>query len=169
MESSWERPPNWVRSILNSPSWRPKVLARLQVKRSRTNSLEQRRNAPTRRTSPRGCRSYEATRPDSWRCAATNGLSPSNSSPGRSPDTCSGKAWTQRGSPSDRRWFADFQEFRSHGRRVGPIEAQQQGLNILLLEDDPELQDAVLSVHHTIQHTFTVLSQVGSRGVTPRR
>lgn len=52
-------------------------------------------------------------------------------------------------------WFADFAEFRSHGRRVGPDEARAQGLKIQLLEDDPDFQDAVLSVHHAAQHTFT--------------
>ncbi len=52
-------------------------------------------------------------------------------------------------------WFADFKEFRSHGRRVGRDQAEEQGLVIYRLEEDAEFQDAVLSVHHAIQHTFT--------------
>lgn len=52
-------------------------------------------------------------------------------------------------------WFSDFTAFRSHGRRVGRDEAIAQGLKVVTLEADPEYQDAVLSVHHAIQHTFT--------------
>lgn len=52
-------------------------------------------------------------------------------------------------------WFSDFTAFRSHGRRVGRDEAVAQGLKIVPLEDDPQFQDAVLSVHHAVQHTFT--------------
>lgn len=52
-------------------------------------------------------------------------------------------------------WFADFKEFRSHGRRVGRELAAEQGLIVRALEEDGEFQDAVLSVHHMIQHTFT--------------
>lgn len=52
-------------------------------------------------------------------------------------------------------WFADFKEFRSHGRRVGRAEAVEQGLVVRRLEEDGETQDAILSVHHAIQHTFT--------------
>jgi hypothetical protein len=51
-------------------------------------------------------------------------------------------------------WFADFSEFRSHGRRVGREEAAAQSLKVVRLEDDADLQDAVLSVHHMVQHTF---------------
>ncbi len=52
-------------------------------------------------------------------------------------------------------WFADFKEFRSHGRRVGRDEARAQGLNVLDLEADHDLQDAVLSVHHAVEHTLS--------------
>ncbi len=51
-------------------------------------------------------------------------------------------------------WFADFKEFLSHARRVGLDEAREQGLKITALEDDDELQDAVLSVHHSLMLTF---------------
>lgn len=51
-------------------------------------------------------------------------------------------------------WFANFTAFKSHGRRVGRVEAQAQGLKVKRLEDDDELQDLVLSVHHAVRHTF---------------
>lgn len=52
-------------------------------------------------------------------------------------------------------WFAEYDNFRSHARRVGREEARDQGLNIGDLENDSELQDAVLSVHHACMHTFS--------------
>lgn len=52
-------------------------------------------------------------------------------------------------------WFADFKEFRSHGRRVSRDDARAQDLNVIDLERDGELQDAMLSVHHTIRHTLS--------------
>ena len=52
-------------------------------------------------------------------------------------------------------WFADFKEFRSHGRRVDREAAREQGLKVIDLEDDPELQDAMLSVHHAVNHTLS--------------
>lgn len=52
-------------------------------------------------------------------------------------------------------WFADFAQFKSHGRRVSRDEARARGLKIIDLEGDDELQDAVLSVHHAIQHTMS--------------
>ncbi len=51
-------------------------------------------------------------------------------------------------------WFADFTAFRSHGRRVSRDDARAQGLNVTGLEEDGELQDAMLSVHHAIRHTL---------------
>lgn len=52
-------------------------------------------------------------------------------------------------------WFADYESFRSHGRRVGRDQARDVGLKIANLEDNPELQDSVLSVHHATMHTFS--------------
>jgi len=52
-------------------------------------------------------------------------------------------------------WFADFNEFKSHGRRVSREDARRLGLRVLDLEADGELQDAMLSVYHAIHHTFT--------------
>ncbi|MFC2039176.1 serine protease [Chloroflexota bacterium] len=52
-------------------------------------------------------------------------------------------------------WFADYESFQSHGRRVSPEEAIDKGLKVTWLEDDQQLQDAILSVHHATMHTFT--------------
>jgi hypothetical protein len=45
-------------------------------------------------------------------------------------------------------WFADYDYFGSHGRRVSRGDLIALGLRGVALEDDPQLQDAVLSVHH---------------------
>jgi hypothetical protein len=52
-------------------------------------------------------------------------------------------------------WFADYEAFQSHGRRVSPDEAIKKGLKVIWLESDGPLQDAVLSVHHATMHTFS--------------
>ena len=51
-------------------------------------------------------------------------------------------------------WFADYESFRSHGRRVGRDQARSVGVTVTDLEDDGRLQDALLSVHHATMHTF---------------
>lgn len=51
-------------------------------------------------------------------------------------------------------WFADYESFHSHGRRVGRDQARDIGVKVVDLEDDGQLQDAVLSVHHATMHTF---------------
>lgn len=51
-------------------------------------------------------------------------------------------------------WFADFTYFRSHGRRVSRDDARALDLNVTDLEDDSDLQDLVLSVHHATMHTL---------------
>lgn len=55
-------------------------------------------------------------------------------------------------------WFADYDSFRSHGRRIGRALARERGVEVVDLEDDDELQDAVLSVHHATMHTFSLTS-----------
>jgi hypothetical protein len=45
-------------------------------------------------------------------------------------------------------WFGDAEEFLSHGRPVRRELAREHGIVIKDLEDDDDLQDAVLSVHH---------------------
>lgn len=52
------------------------------------------------------------------------------------------------------KWFADFSAFRSHGRRVSRDDARAQGLDVIDLESDDELQDAILSVHHATNHSL---------------
>jgi len=52
-------------------------------------------------------------------------------------------------------WFADYESFQSHGRRVGPDQALEQGVKVVRLESDQQLQDAVLAVHHAAMHTFS--------------
>lgn len=52
-------------------------------------------------------------------------------------------------------WFADYEAFQSHGRRVGPEQAIQKAVKVTRLESDGKLQDAVLSVHHATMHTFS--------------
>lgn len=43
----------------------------------------------------------------------------------------------------------------NHARHISMAKAQEIGLNIQALEDDPEFQDAVLSVHHATIHTLS--------------
>ena len=55
-------------------------------------------------------------------------------------------------------WFADYESFNSHGRRVGREQARKVGVKVSDLEDNGDLQDAVLSVHHATMHTFASTS-----------
>jgi ATP-dependent protease ClpP protease subunit len=52
-------------------------------------------------------------------------------------------------------WFGDAQQLLSHGRPVRRDEAREHGVDVKDLEADPELQDLVLSVHHTAMLTLT--------------
>lgn len=52
-------------------------------------------------------------------------------------------------------WFADYEGFRSHSRRVGIEQARSLGLKVSSLEGDDTLQDLVLSIHHATMHTFS--------------
>ena len=54
-------------------------------------------------------------------------------------------------------WFGDAEEFLSHGRPVRRETAREHGLVINDLEDDSELQDAILSVHHTALISMTMV------------
>lgn len=65
-----------------------------------------------------------------------------------------GDAQAHRKAEKAAKWFADFSEFRSHGRRVSREDAQALGLNVIDLEADQALQDAMLSVHHAVNHTL---------------
>ena len=53
-------------------------------------------------------------------------------------------------------WFADYESFKSHGRRVGRDQARKIGVKVVDLENDSDLQNAVLSVHHATTHTFSM-------------
>jgi len=48
------------------------------------------------------------------------------------------------------KWFGNAEEFLSHGRPVRREAAREHGIKVHDLEDDPDLQDAVLSVHHAV-------------------
>ena len=52
-------------------------------------------------------------------------------------------------------WLGDYDSFKSHSRRVGREQARSHGLTIVDLEDDHQLQDAVLSIHHATMLTFS--------------
>lgn len=52
-------------------------------------------------------------------------------------------------------WFADYAQFQSHGRRVSIDDVRRLGLKVTALEDNSDLQDAVLSVHHCYSLTFS--------------
>jgi hypothetical protein len=51
-------------------------------------------------------------------------------------------------------WLANFAEHRTHGRPIGIELAQSKGLNVKPLEEDQQLQEAVLSVFHATMVTF---------------
>jgi ATP-dependent protease ClpP protease subunit len=52
-------------------------------------------------------------------------------------------------------WFGDAKQLLSHGRPVRRDEARDHGIVVADLEDDAELQDLVLSVHHTAMLTLS--------------
>ncbi|HTW42397.1 MAG TPA: hypothetical protein VMD79_08775 [Solirubrobacteraceae bacterium] len=54
-------------------------------------------------------------------------------------------------------WFGKAEEFLSHGRPVRRETAREHGVIINDLEADDELQDAVLSVHHTALISMTMV------------
>lgn len=58
------------------------------------------------------------------------------------------------------RWFAQHDNFKSHGRQVTREEARSKGIRIANLEDDQGLQDDVLSVFHATAHTFASIPVV---------
>lgn len=50
--------------------------------------------------------------------------------------------------------LSDFSGNKSHSRHIHFDECEQMGLKVEALEDDGELQDLVLTVHHCFMHTF---------------
>jgi hypothetical protein len=51
-------------------------------------------------------------------------------------------------------YFADSEHHKSHGKAIDRDEASARGVVVANLEDDQELQDAVLSVHHAVMITL---------------
>lgn len=51
--------------------------------------------------------------------------------------------------------LTEYDEVQLHERQIGYQEAREIGLKIELLEDDQELQDLVLTVHHCFVHTLS--------------
>jgi hypothetical protein len=52
------------------------------------------------------------------------------------------------------KYFADYSKHQSHGAGISREEARKRGVIVHDLEDDPALQDAILSVHHATMLTF---------------
>ncbi len=50
--------------------------------------------------------------------------------------------------------FSNHRDQKSHARHISKKECLEVGLNISDLEDDQDLQDAVLTTHHAFMHTF---------------
>lgn len=50
--------------------------------------------------------------------------------------------------------LVNYEFFKSHDRHITPEDCQDIGLKIRFLEEEPDLQDAVLSVHHACIHTL---------------
>lgn len=50
--------------------------------------------------------------------------------------------------------FSDASKHLSHGRRIGRDEVRDQGVNVLDLEDDQDLQEAVLTAYHATTIMF---------------
>lgn len=51
--------------------------------------------------------------------------------------------------------FSDHKEQKSHSRHISKQECINLGLNITSLEENQQLQDAVLTTHHSYMHTFS--------------
>lgn len=68
-------------------------------------------------------------------------------------------------------WLVDDKTHLSHSRAITRDELRARGIKIINLEDDPILQDLVLSAHHAIIHTFSgaafkiIENQLGKRFV----
>ena len=50
-------------------------------------------------------------------------------------------------------YLSDHDHTKSHARHI-PVEEAEKLLKVTRLEDDNELQDLVLTVHHAFMHTF---------------
>lgn len=50
--------------------------------------------------------------------------------------------------------FGDHKENKSHARHISAEFCKKAGLEIIDMEDDNELQDLILTIHHAYMHTF---------------
>lgn len=53
-------------------------------------------------------------------------------------------------------FLSDHKTTATHSRHLPLSKCQEIKLNVLMLEDDKELQDLVLTVHHAYMHTFSM-------------
>lgn len=51
--------------------------------------------------------------------------------------------------------FSDHKMNKSHARHISKDQCTEIGLKVVEMESDNELQDLILTVHHTFMHTFT--------------
>lgn len=55
-------------------------------------------------------------------------------------------------------WLADHQKFKSHSWHIPRSDVEAHGLKVSKLEDNQAFQDLVLSVFHSVTHTFASTS-----------
>lgn len=51
--------------------------------------------------------------------------------------------------------FSDHSKQKAHARHISVNECKKAGLNIIDLENNQDLQDAILTTHHAFMHTFS--------------
>jgi hypothetical protein len=51
--------------------------------------------------------------------------------------------------------FSDHRRSKSHSRHISKDKCKEIGLSIVDMESDQELQDLLLTVHHSFMHTFS--------------
>lgn len=52
--------------------------------------------------------------------------------------------------------LSDHEDTKTHSRHIHLSDCVSMGLRVIQLENDPDLQDLVLSVHHACMHTFAM-------------
>lgn len=57
-------------------------------------------------------------------------------------------------------WLGDHNSFKSHARHIPRRDLEAKGMKIQRLEDDKQLEDDVLSIFHSITHTFNQTAAV---------
>jgi hypothetical protein len=51
--------------------------------------------------------------------------------------------------------FSDHKSNKSHARHISTEKCKEIGVSIIDMETDNELQDLILTVHHSFMHTFS--------------